>query len=102
MTRITQKLKGRRVLKISRVKNRTYVGDSRRVKTHEEYAVMINDETVAHIIDGNGKTWVIVEGHTDNKFGLVVSPMNLRLIKQLGKWAQEKWATDEQSQNRKR
>lgn len=78
-------------LKISRVRNRVYQGDSRRVKRNAEYAIVVEDETVAHLIKVNG--WIVVEGHTDSKFGLPVSPLNLRLIRELRKWAAERqWA----------
>jgi len=79
-------------MKVTRVKNRVYDGGGR-IKSHAEYAIAVDGATVAHVIKVNS-CWIVVEGHSDTRFGLIISPLNLRLIKDLKPWAIKKWGND--------
>jgi len=60
-----------------------------------EYAVVMNGETLAHIVVGRKRgRWVVVEGHTETRFGLVISPLNLWLIRELRSWSIERWGSN--------
>jgi hypothetical protein len=79
-------------MKVSRVKNRVY--NDGRVVAHAEYAVIVNGESVARITRNCG-SWFCCERRDDQRFGLPVSPMNLKSFRAVKHWASERFsATD--------
>lgn len=78
-------------MKVCRVRNRVYENGSRsRVKVHAEYGVIDGQQVVARI-KRNGNSWVAFERSDEQRLGLPVSPMNLRLLRDLKSWALERW-----------
>jgi hypothetical protein len=88
--------------RLTRIKNRCYatryrVDDEtgeryeiRRVRSHAEYAVVTGQKVHARLKRNNGH-WVAVERGDDKKFGMVVSPLNIRSWRQVREWALERW-----------
>jgi hypothetical protein len=88
--------------RLTRIKNRVYETASKRdddtgeeyehrhVKSQAEYAVINGQKVLARLKLNNGQ-WVAVERGDDRKFGLVVSPLNIRGWRDLRRWALKKW-----------
>jgi hypothetical protein len=89
-------------VRITRIKNRSYVDgyyvdegtgercDVKRVKSHAEYAVVKGQQVFARLMRSNDQ-WVAIERQDETKFGMVVSPMNVRSWRALRAWALKKW-----------
>jgi len=88
--------------KVSRIKTRIYeqcyrvdeaTGEKleyRRVVQHAEYAVIAGERIYARLKRNNGH-WVVVTRADDKKFGLPISPVNVRSFQEAKNWALRKW-----------
>jgi hypothetical protein len=75
-------------VKVIRVKNRVY--DSGRLTSHAEYAIVFGEQPIAHIVFNRG-AWIVVQRSNGQSFGKAISPINLKLLRDLKQWALEKW-----------
>lgn len=75
-------------MQVMRVKNRVY--NEGRLVSHAEYAVVDGEHVLARLVF-NRRSWVAVECGSSIGFGKPVSPMNLVLLRDVKRWALEKW-----------
>jgi hypothetical protein len=81
---------GATVVRFVRLKCRVY-SDSGRLLNHAEYALIGEHQVLARLVFNRG-AWVALECRTDDGFGKPVSPINLTLLRDVKKWALEKWS----------
>jgi predicted type IV restriction endonuclease len=70
----------------------------RSVKAHAEYAVVEGANIFARIVFNRG-AWIVVERSDEKSFGKPVSPLNLKLLRDVKEWAIERYATTVTSDN---
>lgn len=74
-------------LRVVRAKRRVYTGS--RLVSHAEYAVVDGDSVLVYLIF-NRSAWVAVERSSPTSFGKPISPINLKRLRDVKKWALEK------------
>jgi hypothetical protein len=85
-------------VKVVRVKNRVY--HNGRLVSHSEYAVIDPDGTrgvIAHLVFNRG-AWIAVQRTTERSFGKAVSPINMKLLRDVKQWVFEKWGQPDEGQ----
>jgi hypothetical protein len=75
-------------VKVVRVKNRVY--DNGRLASHAEYAIVSGEQPIAHIVF-NRRAWIVVQRSNEQSFGKAISPINLKLLRDVKQWAIAKW-----------
>ena len=79
-------------MKLARLKNRVY-DDEGRIKSHSEYAIVEGQRVFAYLILNRGG-WIAVQRSSATSFGKAVSPINLILLRDVKRWALERWNGD--------
>jgi hypothetical protein len=79
-------------VKLRRIKNRKYfeTGETRSLVEHAEYGVIAKRETLARIVFNRGK-WIALELGNGNRFGRPVSPLNITRLRDVKRWAIERY-----------
>ena len=79
-------------MKVVRLKNRVY-GDDGRLVSHAEYGLidLSGQRGVIARLVFNRSSWIAVQASAGKGFGKPVSPMNLTLLRDVKKWALQKW-----------